>query len=159
VQKLAAWILAMALLACACSRHREEPIEPDPPAVAPPSPLLVATLAFFDDATSGHWVAAYARTSSAYRETIGLEAFSAAMAKSPWFRAGAKFDTPGGSTEYPRKVARLEGWTVSPAGMAWTIVYFAYENGGWAITGLLQGGLPGLPLPATAAPSHDAGRR
>jgi hypothetical protein len=155
-----AWIVVLVPLAAGCpDRQQEEPLQADRPAVAAPSPFRVATLGFFDDATSGRWGAAYARTSAAYRETIGVDAFSAAMARSPWFRAGAKFDTPGGSSEYPRQVARLEGWIQAPAGYGWTTVYFGYEDDRWAITGMQIGGLPGLPMPPSSAPSHDAGRR
>jgi hypothetical protein len=157
---LGAWAVGTALLAGGCrDAPKQEEAQPDTPPAAQPSPLRDATAAFFDDATAGRWSAAYARTAAAYREWVPLEAFAAAMAHNPWFRQGAHFETPGGSNEYPRRVARLEGWTVAPASMAWTTVFFGFEEDHWAITGMNVGGAPGLPSPPPARETHEPGRR
>jgi hypothetical protein len=140
-----------ALSAVACRpTARDDLIRPDDsatPAQRPADPFGDLASEFVADAAASRWPAAYARASRAYRETVTVDTFSAELGHNPWFRAGAKFKTTGGSSAYPGKVARIEGWIEAPSGNAWTSVYFGFEDGTWAITGMIVGGAPALPLP------------
>jgi hypothetical protein len=155
--------LACATMLACRDDPRPAPIVPDGPAApSPPNAWEQAAADFFAPAFANRWADAYERTSRAYRERVTVDEFSAAMAKDPYYRSGAKFDTSCcRSSAYVGQVARVEGILSAPDGMAWTTAYLSFEGGHWLVSGLNVGGLPGLPSPPPVAvtPSKSSAPR
>jgi len=99
-----------------------------------------------DHIKNERYAAAYALTTSAYREMVGLDRFAAAVAGNPYLTTvrgiGCHDVTTWGDSVHVRKcILRAE------AGNAFATLHYSLEDGEWFMTNIVIGGTPAFPGP------------